>query len=92
MAEGRCETCRHWTRRNKNGDDLGLCGAITDNDSFNYRQNPAPNGEKAVLCSYDGSSLWTKPDFGCVLHQPAPVPPPSPPLPPPPLMPQERCY
>lgn len=69
---GRCETCRFWQGREDMTPGLvgglGSCGAIRD--WAEYGDDRAPNGEKAVLSSYDGAGLWTRPDFGCVLHEP----------------------
>jgi len=63
-----CGTCRHWGDGGREEGGLRPCGAVREGD-FDYRRDPAPGGELAVLASHEDATLWTRPAFGCVLHE-----------------------
>jgi hypothetical protein len=68
---GRCETCRHWTpppMTGQPGEGAGECGGVPGgpDDSWDGPAHVEPN----VAAGYTGATLYTRPDFGCVLHEP----------------------
>ncbi len=66
-ATGRCGTCRHWGAKEGMRDGDGgrsACRAVEDPDYHDEFPDAL-----ALLWSYDGAALYTKPEFGCVLHE-----------------------
>jgi hypothetical protein len=68
---GRCESCRFWTPNEPHTltqhiERFGLC-AMADNSTEDY-----PNGPVylEVGAGYTSAYLHTRPDFGCVRHEP----------------------
>jgi hypothetical protein len=80
MAEqGRCKDCRHWNQaadyhRPDCDGPLGACGAVNQApETQGGWSSFVPVGVLAVTQDAENyaSLLYTRPDFGCVLFEPA---------------------
>ena len=63
-----CRTCQHW-RPLKTIPDAGECGAPEFHYGYGGIEAVPMNG--AGIENDEGWGMWTRPNFGCVLHIPA---------------------
>lgn len=65
-----CHTCKHWAPPPCAADkDFGVCAAV--HDGWLEREQAPSDACKAFVEDVSGfeASLYTKPDFGCVLFE-----------------------
>lgn len=60
----RCATCKHWKQSRKDNSQ-GNCNAVVMGEEY-----PEPKPPMFILIDYYETPLETRPDFGCVLHEP----------------------
>lgn len=70
----KCGTCRHWFKP-VDSPRYGICSGIPYGGTcYRAPESFAGQDSKVQVCDGEGygTTVWTLPDFGCVLHEESP--------------------